>query len=72
VKRTLSVRRNRDGTVTLRAALPDGRKYVEHFDVESKGLLETFESVRFAALTAGLHLSDRSLEDLLREARGLQ
>lgn len=71
-KKSFSVRRNADGTVTFKTRKPNGRWYYEHIDVQHKGMLETYDAIRYAAVTAGLSLSEPLLEDLLREARGLK
>lgn len=67
MKRSFTLRRNSDGTVTFRSG-----KYIEHFDPREKGLMETYEHIRIAAVTAGLSLSQPLLEELLHEARGLK
>jgi len=66
-KKSFTLRRNKDGTVTFRCG-----RYVESFDARDKGLLETYEYIRVAAVTAGLSLSEESLADLMREVRGLK
>jgi hypothetical protein len=46
-------------------------RYVESFDIRGLGMYEVYERIRFAALTAGLPLSQDSLEQLLREVKRL-
>jgi len=46
-------------------------RYVESFDVEMLGAYETYERIRYAAITAGLSLNDETMAELLREAKGL-
>ena len=66
-KKSFILRRNKDGTVTFRSG-----RYVEHFDPRDKGLLQTYDCIKFAAVTAGISLTQETLEDLMREARGLK
>ena len=66
VKASIVLRRNKDGTATFRYG-----RYVESFDVEGKGLYETYEAIKWIAITAGIELSDGVLEEFFREARGL-
>lgn len=66
MKATITLRRNRDGTVTFKYG-----RYVESFDVEGKGLYETYEAIKWIAVTAGISLSESDLQDLYQEARGL-
>jgi hypothetical protein len=68
MKRTLVLKRNRDGTVTLRC--PETR-YVEHIDIANKGFVEAYESIKFAAITAGFHPTQDDLMELFREGKGL-
>lgn len=65
-RKTVSLRRNADGTATFRY-----EGYVQHVDVANLGLLETYEHVKFAAICAGLQLSEETLDELFRAARGL-
>jgi hypothetical protein len=67
MKKSIVLRRNRDGTVTFRSG-----RYVEHIDVRMLGMLETYEAIRYAAVTAGVSLTDDLLAELLREARNLK
>jgi hypothetical protein len=46
-------------------------RYIESFDIQDLGVYETYERVKYAAITAGLKLSEDTLEKLLREVRGL-
>lgn len=66
MKKVLRLRRNADGTVTLRCG-----RYVEHIDAANKGLVDTWDSVKIAAMTAGFHLTPEEIDELFREARGL-
>lgn len=66
VKRSFTVRRHVDGTVTFKS-----ERYIEHIDVRHLGLLETYEALKYAAITAGLSLNEHTLEELFRLARGL-
>lgn len=64
--KTFNIRRNRDGTITFRFG-----RYVEHIGIEGKGFLQIYESIKYAAITAGLSLTDSHVEELLREVQGL-
>jgi hypothetical protein len=61
------LRRNADGTITVRRG-----SYVEHFDVRDKGMLETYEAIRWGLVTANVPTSPAMLEDLFREVKGLK
>jgi hypothetical protein len=65
-KKTFTIRRNKDGTVTFRT-----KTFVEHFDGRDKGMLETYEYIKTLAVTAGISLNQETLEELLRDVRGL-
>lgn len=67
MRRVAALRRNKDGTVTLRA---DGR-IVEVFDPNFKGFYEMYEAIKWAAIMADLHLSEDTLTEFLLEAQGL-
>lgn len=56
-----------NGTVTFRYG-----RYVESFDIRDLGFLQTYERIKFAAITAGLPLTEQTLEDLFREVKGLK
>jgi hypothetical protein len=56
-----------NGTVTFRYG-----KYVESFDIRDLGFLQTYERIKFAAITAGLPLNEDTLQDLFREIKGLK
>jgi hypothetical protein len=71
-RKSFILRRNADGTVTFKTRKPNGRWYVEHFSTDDKGLLQTYEYIKAAAVTAGISLSEPLLEELLREAQGLK
>lgn len=66
MKKVFTLRRNNDGTVTFRSG-----RYVEHIDVSTKGLMETYDALKYAAICAEVPVSDDILEDLMREAKGL-
>lgn len=66
MRQTFTLRRTRDGVVTFKYG-----RYVESFDVEMLGAYETYERIRYAAITAGLSLNDETMAELLREAKGL-
>jgi hypothetical protein len=60
------VKRHVDGTVTFKFG-----RYIEHIDMRHLGLFESYEALKYAAITAGLSLSEEPLEELFRIARGL-
>lgn len=68
MERVLSIRRNRDNTVTIRGPLPSGRKYVEHVGLDGKSLYEQWEAVRVAVMTAGFRIPDDDLYEMWRGA----
>ena len=65
-RKTFSLRRLRSGVVVFRYG-----SYIESFDVEVIGPLQTYERNKWAAITAGLQLNQDTLDDLMREAKGL-
>ena len=65
-RKTLDVRRNKDNTVTVRFG-----DYVEHFDISTKGMYETYEYIKYAMISAGLSPDGETLEELLREVKQL-
>ena len=67
MKTTFTLRRNRDGTATFRYG-----RYVEHIDPRHLGLMQTYEAIKYAAITAGLPLTEETLLDLMQTARGLK
>lgn len=58
---------NKNGTVTFKYG-----SFVESFDIEFLGPYDTFERIRYAAITAGISLSDETLEQLLREVKNFE
>jgi hypothetical protein len=60
-KRTLTIRKNSDGTVTIGSG-----RYVEHVDVKTKTPEKKFEAVKWAILTAGFYFSEE-VEKMVRE-----
>jgi phosphoribosylformylglycinamidine (FGAM) synthase-like amidotransferase family enzyme len=52
-QRTLSVRKNADETVTIKA-----NNYVESVDISVKSVFEKYEAVRWAIITAGFSYTD--------------
>lgn len=58
--------RTKNGVVTFKF-----EGYIESFDVQVLGVYETYERIRWAAITAGITLTEVSMEQLLLEARGL-
>jgi hypothetical protein len=58
---------NHQGVVTFKYG-----RYVESFDIRDLGFLQTYERIKFAAITAGLPLTEETLEDLFREVKGLK
>lgn len=69
MKRALTIRRNRDNTVTIRGPLPSGRKYVEHVGLEGKGPYEQWEAVRIAVMTAGFRIPEDELFEMWTATR---
>lgn len=67
----LRVTRNADGTATFRTIGHNGRPYVEHIDTRDLGMFQTYERLKYAAITAGMSLSEQTLHDLFRIAKGL-
>ncbi len=66
-RRNYTLRVHKDGTITFKSG-----RYVEHIDIRFIGYLETYERLKIAALTAGFSLKESTLEELLKEARGLK
>lgn len=62
-KRTLSIRKNSDGTVTIFAQNP---KYVESIDIRELYPEEKYEKIKWAILTAGFAFSEE-VERMVRE-----
>lgn len=67
MKRALSIRKNRDGTATIRATAP-GRCYVEHIGVEGKTPYEAYDTIRWAVITAGFSVEEHDLAEMVRAA----
>jgi hypothetical protein len=70
-RQSFIVRRNADGTATFRVRRENRSDYIEHFDPRIQGPVQTWEQLKWAAVTAGFGLSDDMLEQLMREVRGL-
>jgi hypothetical protein len=66
IKKVVSLRRYADGTVEFRAG-----SYRETIDAANLGDWETYEWIKWAAITAGISLTEEYLEELFREARGM-
>jgi hypothetical protein len=58
--------RARNGVVTFKTG-----RYVESFDIRDLSIYESWERIRFAALTAGITLNEDTVTKLLREVKGL-
>jgi hypothetical protein len=61
--RTLHLKRNRDGTLTLRVG-----RAVEHVSGD-KSKAELFDIVRYAAYSKGVHLDDIEVIELLHRVQ---
>lgn len=61
-EKILTLRRNRDGTVTIRSG-----RYREHVDVRFKGPFDTYEAIKWAIITAGFSLSEQEIERMVRQ-----
>lgn len=66
-RKTFTIKRHGDGTVTFRSG-----RYVENIDIRYKGMLETYEAIKYAAISAHIVLNQDTLEEVLREAKGLK
>lgn len=66
MRQTFTLTRHKDGTVTFKFG-----RYIEHFIVSDKTYVETYEYIKWTAITAGLQLNQETLEDLLRRVRNL-
>jgi hypothetical protein len=64
MRKTVTLRKNRDGTVLLRAG-----RYVESFDPFHLTKDELVDRVRWIAITGNVSMSEDSIRDLLRENR---
>jgi transglutaminase-like putative cysteine protease len=60
-QQTLSVRKNADGTMTIRSG-----KYKESVEIRSKTPFEKFEAVKWAILTAGFAFTEE-VEEIVRK-----
>jgi hypothetical protein len=60
MKATFNVRKNTDGTLTIKV----GRK-IEHFTIEGKSRAELYDLIRYAAIGAGVFLTKDGIEDIL-------
>jgi hypothetical protein len=63
MKRSYSLRLNKDGTITFRSGT-----YIEHFEMQ--GLTETYDRVKYAAVCADISLNEATLERDLKELLG--
>lgn len=63
-RKTVSLRRNADGILTLKC----GRS-VEFISTEEKTHLQVFEQVKWASIMFGVYLSDVEATELLDKAR---
>lgn len=59
--RTLTVRRNRDETVTIRSG-----RYIESIDIRFKSPYEKYEYIRSAIVTAGFEFTPH-VEEMVRK-----
>lgn len=59
---TVTVRQNRDRTITVRAA-----GTVEHISTEAKSKAQVFDQVKYAIFSAGQYIGDADLTELLYE-----
>lgn len=67
MRRTLSVKKNADRTLTIRASA-QGSSYVEHFTLDSKGPYEVFEAAKWSLITAGFSVDEEELAEMVRVA----
>lgn len=63
--KTIRVRINSDGTLTVRVG-----RAVEHFDVAEKTKAEIFDSVKWAIISKGIIMDDVAVTELLQEVQG--
>jgi hypothetical protein len=64
-KKTLTVRKNRDGTITIRSD-----RYVEHVDTRGKLPWEKYEIVKWAIVTARIPFT-AEIEEIVRDELGV-
>lgn len=65
-RKSFIFRRNADGTVTFRVG-----RYIEHIDASNMGSVELYDRLQYAAITANLPLTEKTLMELWEEAKGL-
>lgn len=66
-KQTIKVRRNADGTATVRIG-----RYVEHLMAQYMSPYELYEALRYACITAGIPVSDETTTELYRIVREIR
>jgi hypothetical protein len=62
-ERTVTLRRNRDGTLTVRVG-----RAVEHVSTEARSHGQVFDAVRYAIISKGVYLPEHEVASLLYEA----
>lgn len=67
MKKEIEVKRYKDGTARVKIG-----RYVEVIDARNLSLYETYDAVRWAAITGGMPLNDETAEEMMRVARGLK
>jgi hypothetical protein len=67
LRKEIEVKRYKDGTARVRIG-----RYVEIIEVANLSLYETFDAIRWAAITGGLPINDETAEEMMRVARGLK
>jgi hypothetical protein len=63
MRKTFNIRRNTDGTITVRVG-----RHVEHISTD-RGKAETYDSVKYALISKGVNLTNVSLIEILDELR---
>ena len=61
-QRTVTVRRNRDGTLTVRVG-----RAVEHISTEARTHAQVFDAVRYAIISKGVYLPEHEVAELMYE-----
>lgn len=61
-QKVLTLKRNGDGTVTIRSG-----RYREHVDVRFKGPFDTYEAIKWAIITAGFSFDDAEIEQMVMQ-----
>lgn len=61
-KLIVNVKRNRDGTITVRVG-----RAVEHFSTDGKTKAQVFDAVKWAVISKGAHLDDITLTEILTD-----